>query len=395
MDRTELSRESQGSKNVEAERTGSLVQGLESWAKDKPNSEARGADSSVRDPKSRAEEAPETKQSDGPFDKNRTQGDAPDRAEGEIPVSVDGRYIRPEAQEGDEKRPTVIVTDSFGNKTYDVDGDEVPDASHGALSASALYNDGFNVVGFHVGNDTANLKELEEDLKKGAFPKGTPIQMSWGIDQSIKDYNEKLGMNLTPENLRDQRDSIKEKMQEYVKTHSNDETKLQDVLGMALSLEQMKFVERFQELGHPVVGAAANSGGTDTFSPGLMYADKLGSGVDQRNLPSHDGERNGITKDAPAIFKYKPILDENGQLTGVSSNGDKNRAEIPRSQLSGDGTFVQGTLLGNSFTPPTIIKWAEQIGEYFEDFPRLRTLPERQGTAVFDRFVPTPGDVLP
>lgn len=328
---------------------------------------------------------------------------AKDKASGEgIPITKDGRIIKPERQPGDEGRPGVIVADFFGDRNRvedgnapDVDGDGKADISHGANTAAQLHNDGFNVTGFDLGGAPHHkgVENLVEDIRSGKLGgNGEPITMSFGNDFDMKDFGKQFGLDLKPGNIKEMRGEIRKRMEEFAAGQDGD-PKFQGPFSRDLIREDvsmMKSIDELQGMGHPVVGAASNVAGA--FSPSFLFADKLvqatdyrgapalGLSPDRRSLDPRGGERHNLTTDIPSLFTPRAVNGPDGTFQGISTNGDTKKAEVMPGQLTNGGNLANlGLIRGSSFAPSTAIRWAEQSNEYFKNIPQLSSFPERTG----------------
>lgn len=295
-------------------------------------------------------------------------------------LEVDGPYRTPtDGGIGEEGRPHAVVVDFFESKSVDVDNDGIPDGSHGGTIARAYHNNGFATIGYDAGQgqDPKNVEPgrfyegLVNDLKSGELdlPQGSVISSSWGIEASMSEYSERFGMDLTPENLKDQRGELMDKMKAFASGETDLGLKgdeLQDFrerVGTQVTIADQ--VSELQNLGFNVISAAENNPKLEnSFHPHAMFDDYHAYAVnsdDEQYFP--DAVRNSITQPGPGVFTMRD--DPQG---GISTNGD-HLAEFPLSDLSsGKSSNLGQVIAGSSLAPPFIAKWMNEAGNLNPDF---------------------------
>jgi hypothetical protein len=181
----------------------------------------------------------------------------------------------------DPNAPTAVFLDQFDRNDIDLgDGTRVP---HGEISRRAAQANGFNAFGLQINpretstgaTDYAEaLKGIEKSIDSGELPlgRGDVINISLGQsgpnEPTFEEASKFLGFEVTPENLKDQRQKILTRMGEI----ANDPTRpAADRETARRVVDTNEAISRLQGRGIEVIQAAGNEG-SNKFSWDFMNA---------------------------------------------------------------------------------------------------------------------------
>ncbi len=303
-------------------------------------------------------------------------------------------FIIPE--DYDPHAPTVVVADDFNEKVSDHDDDGEADGTHGGNIARSYATRGFNTIGYQTPVDDGNqldrnLLGLAQDVGSGAIelPPETLFNFSHGQERNFETMSQQFGLELTPENLASQREALHERMLEVAdQSFDNPEALYQNFEGeppegamnstdLWRTLDRIDATKNLQSMGHRVIAAGANEGGSTVFDPGNMFADRITSGiVDASGTPMEGTQNDSLTTPTRSVFTPTQLTDENGQPLGLSIDGDDYSVEYRPEELSSGGAspYVQN-LAGNSYGTPALAEHLFSTGEWFLDYPVLTEKP--------------------
>lgn len=227
-----------------------------------------------------------------PGDGNRPPaGDAPNGSDSQSDVPLESRDAKDESpgpftivqrsENFDPKVPTAVFLDHF-NET-DVDLGSGNRVSHGEISRRAAEASGFNTLGLQFNADVSSrgptdyskaLNAIEKSIDTGELPigRGDVINISLGQtgsdEPSFEEASKFLGFEVTPENLKEQRQRVLDRMGEI----ANDPSRSDDDRATARRVVDTNLaISRIQARGVEIVHAAGNEG-PDKFSWDFMNA---------------------------------------------------------------------------------------------------------------------------
>lgn len=222
---------------------------------------------------------------------------------GELPSKLD----RPK----DPNAPMVLVLDDYRYHDVQINGEH--GFAHGEISARMAEENGLNVKRFQVEISKAGAFELGNSMLEIAkridsgelkLPEGTALNLSFGLSLTYDQVSSALNMNITPDNVKEQRQEIVDRLD---KMYQN---KLLAVNGMALAeaADTNRGIRELQKRGIKVISAAGNEG-PDYINIGTLAADVQYSALNaDGNLAEYSG-KNNFTKDGrgQVDFYYQPI----------------------------------------------------------------------------------------
>ncbi len=296
--------------------------------------------------------------------------------------------IVPETVDAD--RPSVMVLDDF-RKDRDADQDGQSDYSHGGMIARRYATNGFNVFGFQ------------------ALPEGSALSMSFGADRSIETIGRQFGLELTPDNLADQRYELGARIAKaaedpaLLREHFPDGELPPDAfhspeeVGDLLNL--WDFIDDARGQGFRVIGAGSNNEQEldgPVFSPEFLFADASTSNTTRSgSRVTSNVEDTDLTTNSVGSVQWHPIL-QDGQLQGWSANGEDGTIEfgpdeissgaIPRTRVStthSDGRteysdyFYPEREGGNSYAVADLARRAWESWGWFDSYSAPEDLPTR------------------
>jgi hypothetical protein len=174
--------------------------------------------------------------------------------------------------------------------------------SHGELSSRMAEEHGFNVYRLQVGSRSngtmdipAALKDLDKAIEDGTvkLAKGDFVNMSLALDTTFAKAQKMLGMEITPENLRERRGEILDAMKAKVADEATPD-KDRKFLRHALAINEG--IQKLQDRGITFLTAEGNDG-PQQFNIGALNADRHYAALTADGQPADYSARNSQTTD--------------------------------------------------------------------------------------------------
>ena len=234
----------------------------------------------------------------------------------------------------DPKKPTVAFLDNFTKDwpAASLDGDN-PNGkiSHGEFSAMSAEQNGFNAVRLELTTDRAKdidfaktLDDVGKAIDDGKLPlgKGDVLNISAGNnDPTFDEASKTLGFKVTPENLKEMRPKILERLGELANDPSQSD---KDRERFKRVVDTNAAIDRMQARGVEVMQSAGNEGPTK-FSWDFMNAKHQLSAVTPDGTPEKFSANHSLATPTQANFdthynKYdltspQPLAEQNGPGT--------------------------------------------------------------------------------
>jgi len=228
------------------------------------------------------------------------------------------------ARAADRRRPTVAFLDVFSttevsNPTY-LDGKKNP-LSHGATSALAVEQRGYNVLKLHLKDDQLKdvesfpkaLTELASGIENGRLRLGKGDAINLSLYYYVGEYrymSRLLGMEIRPDN-------ISERRQEILKRECS---AIEDVSPLNPARKDLQIlcqinhaIDRIKKTGVEVVSIAGNSG-RDKFNFGFLASDTVLSAVNSAGAVYPWSGTNAFT--TPAVGSYRVTYERQNLFSG-------------------------------------------------------------------------------
>ena len=243
----------------------------------------------------------------------------------------------------DDAKRTVLLVDDYRNVEMYTRGDE--GFSHGELSSRLAEENGFNAIRTQVGFnkpgyfDIGNsLKSINEDIDSGKLKLGNGdiVNVSLALNKKFDEVSKVLGMEITPENLKELRPEILKAMREK----ADDKSVPKETRGWLKQCADINDqVQKLQERGIIVATAEGNKG-SDNFNISLLAADKHYSSLNADGTVADYAAHNSLTTEARAeinfyarpldVFDPTPFAQQTGTYKLEGSN-----IKLPADQFGG------------------------------------------------------------
>lgn len=247
----------------------------------------------------------------------------------------------------------IAIIDNFKGKYVDVDGDKIPDISHGEAVENLFKTKQPNaeIIRYDVGSDTdasqvstdklaSAYEDLSQRIEGGEKIDG--VNMSVSTDTRIGFFNRFTKKPVTAENISKKEDEIK---------NSSGYDNMSQTTGRKNVLSNM---EKVTSQGVPVYVAGGNNG------PGYFNEYGLAKGVTQvggtglnGNIHPDSADNSDIKKYAQGEFEIKSIKDAAGKITGYDYTGD-GKIDLSAEDASSKGASEPkgAKIFGTSFSSP-------------------------------------------
>lgn len=257
--------------------------------------------------------------------------------------------------QSEQKNFNVYVLDLFKYKTEDIDGDSLPDVSHGELTVAMLKNNNPKIQvktkdcskindpnAYDSNKLLANLEKIYKSAENGEKIDGINISLSCNIDYEEINSAKNLKKEdiITPENVNEKTSLIKDRLYHSADSRNNQACKI------------IKMIEKIAQKNIPVVIAAGNH--FNSFNAlGLAKGATVIGGTHKNTKCSLLSINNTVDDWEEAIKFSKPIKRANDKIVGydVTNNGKLDFFVEEMSSQSGekkDSTLFGGT----SFAAP-------------------------------------------
>jgi len=198
--------------------------------------------------------------------------------------------------------PEIVVVDSFNRKITDINGDGIPDLSHGKFCKTVIKSvlpkahvTNYRVAGYkgHTGDENmssvvANFHKIAEKIKNGG--KVDAVNFSFGIVKTFDELSKYLKTNITRQNVNEHVEEIKNWLQTLNKPENKGLVKEFDSnhQGIKDIHKAISSIEEVTSQGVPVYIGAGNSGpesfnlytlANKSISVKAMNGDKVNSKV--------------------------------------------------------------------------------------------------------------------
>lgn len=246
------------------------------------------------------------------------------------------------------------IIDSYSQKTVDVDGDKIPDTSHGEVVEKVIRDrhPGVKISRYDTASDkykhaldqkkTMNaLDDIYDRIKSGEHFDG--VNLSASSDVRIKSLN-----RYTDPDHPISKDNISEN---EAKLRNNDRYKSN--LEYWKTDKVINKLEKVTSEGVPVYTAAGNDGPKNYNQYGLAKGvTQVGAlGVDGKKHPS-SADNSDVKRWAQGEVEIKSVKDSSGKIKGYDYTGD-GKMDISADKTSGKGkTFKPKKIFGTSFSTP-------------------------------------------
>ena len=262
-------------------------------------------------------------------------------------------------QTGDFKpsNPSVVFLDSFkkGLDTENFD-DTGRGPTHGDISASAAQQNGFNVFKAQLNDDNSSrlmdyskpLNAIENKIKSGELPLGAgdavnvSMGQATGEDLTFKGASKMLGFEVTPDNLKEMRPKILERLGEISKDPKAPAAD-RERAGMALRTNES--IDRLQARGIDVVHAAGNDG-PDRFSIDFMNAKVQLASQSPDGTPDAFSARHSLTTPQDGVFAVEQKRIDLLSPTPIEKQNDGGTFQLRGTNVKFDAKSLQASTLG-------------------------------------------------
>jgi hypothetical protein len=273
----------------------------------------------------------------------------------------------------DPAKPTAVFLDDFREST-DIKVRGEVGYSHGELSSRIAEANGFNVDRLQIGlvkrgfmDLPGGLKQINDSVDSGKvqLKPGDVVNISLGVDVKFDQVSKMLGIQITPENIREKRDEIfkiaRQKLDD--KQGTPNERGL-----MKQMIDCTEQIQKLQERGITVVAAGGNKG-PDHLNFALIAANKQYAATTPDGKIAAYSANNSLTESGTGEihlmsmrtnpFDPTPIENQQGSYRVQGTN-----AHLPADELGGflEFTPVQFNntkLVRQLMSPQTILENGE------------------------------------
>lgn len=213
---------------------------------------------------------------------------------------------------------TVAIVDNFEAITEDIDGDGIPDVSHGEVVENFLRsaNPDVEVIRYDVsenkktkGGSAKKIKKSFEDIAKRIKngEKIDGVNLSMGNTEKISTLNRWIKGKINNNNIDKKEDAIRDSL--YWKMN-----------GIESTLES---IEKVTAEGVPVYTGAGNDGAEYYNTFGLAKGvTQVGSTTQSGNPYLNSGDNSDVKRWEQGVYNVKAIQDKSGKVLGYDYTGD-------------------------------------------------------------------------
>ncbi|MBX9569049.1 MAG: hypothetical protein K2X77_09145 [Candidatus Obscuribacterales bacterium] len=241
----------------------------------------------------------------------------------------------------DPQKPTVAYMDNFtkGWPAVSLDGDKNEDAkiSHGEFSAMIAEKNGFNALRLELTTNRAKdidfakaIDDVGKAIDDGKLPlgKGDVLNISAGNnDPTFAEASKILGFQVTPENLKEMRPKVLERLDQLSKDPNQTD---KDRERFKRVVDTNAAIDRMQARGVEVMQSAGNEG-PNKFSWDFMNAKHQLSAAKADGTPEKFSANHSLTTPTQANFD-------------IHYNKHDMHSPQPLEQQKGPGTYTIGDL---------------------------------------------------
>lgn len=265
---------------------------------------------------------------------------------------------------GNSGRANVIVVDQtdVAKAGIDIDGDGRNDVAHGTIVGRDILAKSPNanvsnleLANYEPGTLVNSFNSIAQRVDRGE--RVDAVNFSAQTFNKIADLANVTGLQLTRENLAQNRDEIKNRLNVLTQNpgaFGGDPAKVKDFTDFVPVIQAL---DGLTQRGVPVYIAAGNDGPDQVNLFALASgANIIGAADGNGNKAAFSADNSLITRFTTGVFPITPVANGNGQIVGADFTGD-GRRDIRATQLSGQGTtFVNGReVSGTSFASPTAL----------------------------------------
>lgn len=239
-------------------------------------------------------------------------------------------------------KKNVAIVDEFKTKTIDLDGDNVPDISHGHLVETYLKasNPNVKVDRFQVDYNDPKKQNFNNKDVLNAFEKVyqkiengekyDAVNLSMGSNYDISNLQKTVNKGINNKNI----NQFKPQIKDYVSKNLPEVNK------------NISSLEKITSKGVPVYVSAGNDKASHYNLLGLANGTKaVGSSDHKGNVSGFSANNNDISNFEKGEYFLRTTKDSNGNINGMDVNND-GKPDIPVSILS-DSKAKKGPLFGS------------------------------------------------
>lgn len=248
----------------------------------------------------------------------------------------------------------IAIIDDFTNKTEFIDNDDWGDVAHGQL-IKKIIKEGLpdaKIRPFEIRtniNGTTSGKEINKVLDEvimaiDSGEKFDAINISLESTLPLKEVSKQLGKQITPENLKENRELVKNLI-----------LKINNINGDSQIKRQFEKLEKITAKGVPVYIAASN-GGKSNFNPySLAKGVKTVGSLDKKGAKANFSADNSlITNWEPGVFGLTTLKDKNNKI-GYDITDDGTIDVYPEQLTSPKEIYQDSGIEGTSYSTPKAI----------------------------------------
>lgn len=234
----------------------------------------------------------------------------------------------------------IAVVDDYFQKTIRIDSDRIPDMVHG-VAVEAFIKSGLpnaQITRMSTTYDESSVKNALTYILNGA-EKYDAINLSKSSDISYKEISKFIGMKVTPQNVAQNKDEIKNR---FFASKHHDAQYIKEIITS---------LEKIAADGTKIYIAAGNNGNKNfnlyTLADGVNV---VGATLKHGKIAPYSSSNKLVTRYERGSFRINKVKDENGQWGfDITQNG---KPDIMASETTSKVKKAFFDLYGTSFAAP-------------------------------------------